>query len=97
MGIFLSHFGAFARRLKERLTWWLGILDQQSFGASSIRLSFASPVRLSRKDRRNLFIFWLGLQHLDNFSRYGLIVVSSWEGLCLRGGCDLAGLFLVQD
>ena len=39
-------------------------MDHQSFGASSIRLSFASPVRLSRKDTRNLFILWLGLEHL---------------------------------
>ena len=55
MGIYLSHFGASAGRVKERLTWWLGILDHQSFGASSIRLSFASPVRLSRKDTRYLY------------------------------------------
>ena len=46
---------------------------------------------------QGIYTLWLGSQHLDNLDKYVLIVVSSREGLCLCGGCDWAGLFLVQD
>ena len=82
MRINLSYFWYVCLEAERKINLVVGHLGSSKFGASSIRLSFASSVRLSRKDTRNLFILWLGLEHLHNFGRYGLTVVSFREGLC---------------
>ena len=53
----LSHFWCVCREAERKINLVVRHFGSSEFGASSIRLSFASPVRLPKTDTRNLFTF----------------------------------------